>query len=418
MSNSLGWTRDEQEKIVSTILDMEWQFRFRDQLKTKTIEANAKIKSNWYAWPWPHVYMEVLRINANAKITPPEFKSTINSTARIQPVLGGNAYITYGEEIQGNAKIVLGEEITADARIMPTLKMNARIIQPDLTARARIAYPREQAICSRARIAIGEWDISVAQGLPRIGNQRGCDLKGDLPLTGWRFIRDGRMEQIQHWSSTKVITRWVQRVTEIQFWFNPVSGDDGTKMLQAITNMLENYNGSGFKPIYVSPTKFKVVGNQKDKFFKGVQVQINTPEYCCKVLNREREEWHELMNTRRLYPYVQALANISDDKMRANAKIATPDLYYAEVVDSEFNGTHTVVELDDSYELKTEECFDMKWRQNFDSVVKKKHYYPLSANGRIQAYIRNTGKIYWLIGPPNRPGNEEDYAYLILEVGE
>jgi hypothetical protein len=363
--------------------------------------------------------MEVLRINANAKILPPEFKATIPSKARIQPSIGGNARISYGEEITGNAKIVLGEEITADARIMPVLKMNARIIQPDLTARARIAYPREQAICCRARVVTGEWDISVAQGLPRIGSQRGCDLQGDLPLTGWRFIRNGRMEQIQHWSSTKVITRWVQKVTEIQVWFNPVSGDDGTKMLQAITNMMSEYSGSGFKPIYVSPNEFKILGNHKDKFYEGIEVQINTPEYCCKVLNTEREEWHELMNTRRLHPYVQSLARVDeDDKLRANAKISNPDLYYATVVDSEFDGTYTTVELDSPYEVKTEECFGMQWRQKFDTVTKKKHYYPFSTNARIQAYIRNTGKIYWLIGPPNRPGNEEDYAYLILKVGE
>ena len=183
--------------------------------------------------------------------------------------------------------------------------------------------------------------------------------------------------------------------------------------------MLLHYSGSGFHPIYVSPTEFKILGNHKDKFYEGIEVQINTPEYCCKVLNTEREEWHELMNTRRLHPYVESLASVTgNDHLKANAKVSTPELYYAQVVDSEFDGTYTTVELDSPYDVKRDECFDMRWRQHFDTVDLKKHYYPFSANGRVQAYIRNTGKIYWLIGPPNRPGNEEDYAYLILEVGE
>jgi hypothetical protein len=380
MSYLEGWTREQQEQIVSRILELypDSGFHFIEKFITSNsqIEGNANIKSNWYGYPWPQVYMEVLRINANARIVP-------------EIVDSGSG----GETITGNATIV------ADYKIEGT---------------ARIEYVRKVCLSSNARIGV---NFQLSQITPYIGSTRGCDLVGDLPLTGWRFYRDGQIEHIIRYEGGNRIDRWVPKVTKIEFWFNPPVSDDGSLMLEGIEDLFEYYYLGKVGAVYVADNQFRVPGDFTDRFYEGIEVQINTPEFCVKSCNGLKEEWEELMHEMDENPFQIANADITASSvLKGDAKINS-DLHNVVVVSSVFNGTYTIVTVEGE-SIKDSECMAIAWNDSvYSSVTMSKNYYSFSANARIQAYCRSTGRIYYLLGKPGA-GQETDYGYVILDVGE
>ena len=430
-----GWLREEQERIISRILEIfpcdSFHFIEKYTSQCETIDSDGKIRvwrtANQKAKAWISKYFEV-QIGGAARIQP-----VLPATAWIQPVIGATANIALGPQITGTGTIIQPpNKIEGNARISPTIGANASVY-PGITATARIpwerwappirgdakvVYRREKVICGNGRVVIGEHVIDDAQSGTRIGRLRGCDLKGDLPLTGWRLARDGDIEHIIRYVRGTRIDRWVPKVTQFEIWFNPATGDtDGDLMKQAITNLLSYYYAGHRKAYYVSGHVFKVEGDYTNQFHEGVEVRVDSPEYCCRVYQNDMQELAYFKWLIEQYPYQVALAKIIESTtLKANAKIEG-DVHFGTVVSSTFDGTYTIVEMSGDG-IKDSECLMVHWRESYDSIDVEKSYYPFSANARIQAYLRSTGRIFWLLGPPDSPGNEEDYAYLILEVGE
>ena len=432
-----GWKREEQERIISRILEIfpcdSFHFIEKYVSHCEEQEGDAKIRvwrtAAHKAKGWISKNIEQI-VDGRAWVQP-----TISAWGRIRPAISANANIALGPQISGNGTIEQPpNKIDSIGRISPTIGATADIY-PGITATARIPYERwaippmygdakvvrsvEKVLCGKARIVIGEYIIDDAQGSIKIGRLRGCDLKGDLPLTGWRITRDGDTEYIVRYVRGNMVERWAPKVTKFEIWFNPPSGDtDGDLFKEAVENLLSYYYAGHREAIYVSSTEFKVKGDYTNQFHEGVGIQLDAQDYCCKVYQRQMQELAYFKWLIQTYSYQVALATIEgrDTTIKASGKI-NDDMLYGTVTSSTFDGTYTTVVCDGPF-VKDSECLTVSWRESYDSMSVEKSYYPFSANAKIQAYLRSTGKIYWLLGPPDQPGNEEDYAYLILDVGE
>jgi len=412
IKNADGWLRSEQERIISRIMEIypcnNFHFIQRYSSHCETIATLARIKVWRTTFP-------VGALKATARISPPVFCGIIYATAIIQPSISATAQI--GFVVYGNGSVKRDDEIEANGRIVPIIIASA-FIDDRLHGTAKIVYTSEKVVCGNSRIVSGNYPIDDAQGNPKIGKGRGCDLKGDLPFTGWRLTRDGSIEHLVWYERGIKHERWVQKVTQIEIWFNPVIGDDEEVFRNTIEDLMNYYTFGNRRVDYISSTKFSIQGDYTDQLFKGMKLQINSPDFCCKLFNDQMQKEAYFKWLLEQYPYQVALSKInSTDALKGNAKINNDDLNEVTVIKSTFNGTNTVVEVSGEA-IKNSDCLTMAWRERFDSVSVEKDYYPFSANSRIQAFLRTTGKIFWLVGPPNLPGNEEDYAYKILDVGE
>ena len=402
MSYEYGWSKIEQERIISRILELFpcCNFNFIEKYKTrcKSNDAEAKIK-----------VQKTATQKAKAKIYLVKEENilgtgTVSPAVLIPPILA-------------NGNIALGPQILASGQISHLKIMYNSTGKAD----AKVVYSKEKVIGLNSRIVRGEYVVNEVQDTPKIGDLRGCSLEGDLSLTGWRFLRDGPVEHIIRYERGVKIDRWIPRVTQIEIWFNPKEGDDGNLMLEAITNLMSYYYAGNRVVNYISFTQFKLEGDYTKQLHKNVSLEINSPEFCCNVFNDEIQKsayWVWLLDQ---YPYQIALSRIIEgfsleEKLRLNARINN-DFQHVVVVDSTFDGTYTIVNVEGDT-LKDSKCMILKWRESYDDIVMQKSYYPYSGNARIQSYLRSTGKIFYLLGPPTSPGNEEDYAYLILNVGE
>lgn len=537
-----GWTRKEVERIISRILDIYpcASFNFVVNLIShcKDTSSNARIRvwrtakhraTGRICWNVPlyAVGRVIPSIGAVARISPTIESGAlivsddcIYAYARIQPSISSNANIIYtigaGAVIQptigSNALIVSDDCIYAYARIQPSIGANANIVHTigasavvcierysiPLYSDARVVYVYEKVTCANSRIVHGFGDLDNAQGNVKIGRLRGCDLKGDLPLTGWRFSRNGLMEHIVMNSSKKVlinnyslgkihlytgedifkfkegmsirfydvstdtwydnggvgyiitkiepiikaitisplitefvpaqndfmlgiydIHRWSPKITQMEIWFNPLDGDtNGDIMKDSVESLLDYYYSGYRNAIFVSNHRFKLEGNYTSYMYEGVCVRFDSPDYCCRVYQAEIQELAYFKWLIQQYPYQIAYAKILESiTLKSNAKINDDLPKYGTVISSRFDGTYTIVDIEGE-PIKNSGCLTVSWRENYDSVETKKEYYPFSSTARIRAYLRSTGKIFWLIGPPSKPGHEKEYAYCILEVGE
>ena len=529
-----GWMRKEVERIISRILDIYpcESFNFVETLipHCKTTLSNARIRvwrtakhraTGRICWnvPLDAVGRVIPSIGAAARISP-----TIESNAHIHIVteiyadaivvhtIGAGASILVLPGISSAAKILYGPEyIESVSRIIPSIGANATILH-GITSNARIPYPRysvpqysdalvvyvyERVTCANSRIVHGFGDLDDAQGNVKIGRLRGCDLKGDLPLTGWRFSREGLTEHIVMNSSKKVlinnyslgkihlhtggdifkfkedmsirfydvstdtwydnggagyvitkiepiikaitispiitefspaqndfmlgiydIHRWSPKITQIEIWFNPLDGDtNGDIMKDSIESLLSYYYSGYRNAIFVSNHRFKLEGDYTEQLYEGICVRFDSPDYCCRVYQAEIQELAYFKWLIQQHPYQIAYAKILESvTLKSDAKI-NEDIQYGTVISSSFDGIYTTVDIE-GQSIKNSGCLTVSWRENYDSVDTKKEYYSFSGNARIRAYLRSTGKIFWLIGPPSKPGHEKEYAYCILEVGE
>ena len=412
LKNADGWSRSEQERIISRIMEIypcnNFHFIQKYVSNCETLDSLSRIAVWRTTFP-------VGALKSNAMVSPPVFSGIIYATSRIQPSIGANAQIDF--VIYGNGKIERDDEIEACARIMPIISANG-FIDDRLHGTAKVVYTSEKVVCANSRIVLGNYPIDDAQGNVKIGKLRGCDLKGDLPFTGWRLTRDGSIEHLVWYIRGVKQERWVQKVTQIEIWFNPVIGDASGEIFRKTINDLMVYYIFGNRRVdYISSTKFSMQGDYTSQLFKGMKLQINSPDFCCKLFNDQVQEMAYFKWLIENFPYQVALSKINSTKaLKGNAKI-NGDLQDVTVIKATFNGTDTIVEVEGEA-INDSECLIMSWRERFDSVQVEKDYYPFSGNARIQAFLRTTGKIFWLIGPPNLPGDEESFAYKILDVGE
>jgi len=436
LKNADGWLRSEQERIISRIMEIypcnNFHFIQRYSSHCKENVGNGKIR----VWKTANQKAKGLISRCEEALlwSTAIIQPVIAAIARIQPSIMGTANIALGPQIFGNGDIIQPpNKIEGDGRISPVISASA-LIFPGITCTARIPYQRwsiplmkgdakivytsEKVVCGNSRIVLGNYPINDAQGNVKIGKLRGCDLKGDLPFTGWRLTRNGSIEHLVWYMRGVKQERWVPKVTQIEIWFNPVAGDtNGEIFRDTIEDLMDYYTFGNRRVDYISDTKFSMKGDYTNQLFKGMKLQINSPDFCCKLFNDQMQELAYFKWMIDNFPYQVALSKInSTNALKVNAKI-NDDLHEVIVIKSIFNGTNTVVEVSGEA-IKDSDCLIMSWRERFDSVEVEKDYYPFSTNARIQAFLRTTGKIFWLVGPPNLPGNEEDYAYKILDVGE